>query len=522
MSEFLKIATLLFGFATIFNVKDLLAVSKQAHTAKKPNVLFVISDDQSFPHTSAYGYKAVNTPAFDRVAKSGVLFTNAYSASPGCSPSRAAILTGMNDWQLEEAGTHASSFSSKYLVYPDILEKAGYFVGYTGKGWSPGNWEISGRKRNPAGTEYNSIKLKNTPEGVSNNDYAANFESFLSKKASDKPFCFWFGAAEPHRVFSKGIGLRSGKKLKDAVVPSFLPDNPEVRSDILDYCYEIEWYDKYLGRILDMLEKSGELNNTIIIVTSDNGMAFPRAKANTYEFGIHVPLAISWPGHIKRKKINQVVSLVDIAPTILEATGVKIPDTAYPMAGKSLLGVLTGKLKPSSVNAMRLEVYSSRERHSFARWNNLGYPQRAVRTGDYLYIRNFKPELWPAGDPQKLEKSDVTGKLQPGKMYGAFHDIDASPTLDFIIEKNSVRNIAPFFNWAVEKRPAEELFNVKKDPGCLNNLAQQPKFLTIKTGIKTKLENYLLATKDPRMLGRGDVFETYPRYEGVSRDFPNN
>ncbi len=93
---------------------------------ERPNILFAISDDQSYPHTSAYGYKAISTPAFDRVAREGILFTNAIAPSPGCSPSRAAMLTGRYPWQLEHAGTHGSSFSAKYVTYPEILEEAGY------------------------------------------------------------------------------------------------------------------------------------------------------------------------------------------------------------------------------------------------------------------------------------------------------------------------------------------------------------------------------------------------------------
>src|SRR5207248_10574672 len=118
----------------------MLGVLATAPVAGRPNILVAIADDQSFPHTSIMGYKAVNTPAFDRVAREGVLFTSAFAASPGCSPSRAALLTGLHDWQIEQAGTHDSDFPAKYVVYPDLLEKAGYAVGCTGKGWGPGNW----------------------------------------------------------------------------------------------------------------------------------------------------------------------------------------------------------------------------------------------------------------------------------------------------------------------------------------------------------------------------------------------
>jgi N-sulfoglucosamine sulfohydrolase len=354
---------------------------------KQPNILFAISDDQSYPHASAYGYKAINTPAFDRIAREGVLFNNAFSASPGCSPSRAALLTGLNCWQLEQAGTHASSFPTEYVVYPDILEEAGYFAGYTQKGWGPGNWEVSGRSRNPAGNLFNSHKLSPAHRGISHNNYAANFDDFLKNRPEGKPFLFWYGASEPHRVFEKGSGLKAGKKLEDVTVPSFLPDTEEVRSDILDYALEIEWFDQHLGKMIALLEEAGELDNTIIVVTSDNGMSFPRAKANLYEYGFHVPLAIRWGDKVKGGRVvDDIVNLIDLAPTYLQAAGIEDSDginRKYPMEGRSLMNILLSD-KEGLVDSTRKATYAARERHSSSRWDNLTYPQRSLRTHKYL------------------------------------------------------------------------------------------------------------------------------------------
>jgi N-sulfoglucosamine sulfohydrolase len=237
----------------------------------RPNILIAISDDQSFAHTSATGCKALRTPAFDRVAKEGVLFRNAFRASPGCSPCRASLLTGRHPWQIEQAGTHASSFPTNYVVFPDLLEAAGYAVGYKGKGWGPGDWKVSGRKRNPAGPEFGRRTLTPPFKGMKDNDYAGNFQDFLAGRPKGRPFCFWYGGHEPHRGYEKGSGLKAGKKLEDVVVPPFLPDTPEVRSDILDYCVEIEWFDTHLARMLKALEDAGELDNTLVVVTGDNG-----------------------------------------------------------------------------------------------------------------------------------------------------------------------------------------------------------------------------------------------------------
>ena len=483
--------------------------AKSATDPRRPNILVAISDDQSYPYSSSYGPGAVHTPAFDRVARQGVLFSNAFVASPGCSPSRAAMLTGRHTWQVENAGTHASSFPGKYVVYPELLEKAGYFVGYTGKGWGPGNWQISGRPRNPAGPEYSRHTME-APDGISDKDYAENFREFLKDRPQDQPFSFWFGAHEPHRRFAAGIGLQSGKEPTEVRVPPFLPDTPEIRSDLLDYSVEIEWFDGHLARMLDVLEEQGQLENTLVVVTSDNGMAFPRAKANLYEYGIHVPLAVSWPARIKGPRVvDDLVSLVDLAPTVLEAAAVEHPGSP-PMSGRSVMNLLTDTEALDSSPQM---VFSARERHSSSRYANRGYPGRALRTPDYLYIRNFKPERWPAGAPRKYEGGEL------GPMHGAYHDIDACPTLTFLIDNHRHPQFGHYFHLAVDKRPAEELYEIQGDPGCLKNLAASADYAAIKTELRGRLETYLKQTGDPRMGKNGEIFETYPRYSPI-RKFP--
>ena len=205
---------------------------------ERPNILIMMSDDQSFPHASAYGSKMVSTPNFDRIARDGVLFSNAFCAAPGCSPSRAAFLTGRHIWQIEHAGTHASSFDKKYATFMDLLAEAGYATGHTGKGWGPGNYKAGGRTQNPAGPSFAAKK----------GDYAGGFAAFLKQRPEGKPFCFWFGSHDPHRGFKKGSGLESGKKLEQAEVPPFLPDTPEIRSDLLDYAFEVDRFDRDCGK----------------------------------------------------------------------------------------------------------------------------------------------------------------------------------------------------------------------------------------------------------------------------------
>jgi len=489
----------------------------------RPNILLAISDDQSYPHASAYRYDAIRTPAFDRVAREGVLFHNAFTASPGCSPSRAALLTGRYPWQLEHAGTHASSFPAKYVSYVDLLEDSGYFVGYTGKGWGPGNWKISDRKRNPAGPAFKGNR-HDSPPGISSEDYAANFRDFLARRPDGKPFHFWFGASEPHRGFGRGLGAKHGGKLDKVKVPKFLPDVPEVRSDILDYCFEIEWFDAQLAEMIEMLDEAGELENTIIIVTSDNGMAFPRAKANGYEYGIHMPLAVRWPKRVPGgRELRDLVSLVDIAPTLLELAGVEHPgaqNEALRMAGRSLRNILESK-QEGLVDPAREAVYAHRERHSSSRWNNLAYPQRCIRTQQYLLIRNFRPERWPAGAPQKYGTGSYAkpGETSLGPMHGGYHDIDAGPTLSYLIEHRDEAEVGRYLELAVAHRPAIELYDIKQDPACLKNLAEDEEHAEVEQELAAKLQGYLRKTGDPRVLDGGEIFETYKRYSRL-RKFP--
>lgn len=469
-----------------------LTADEQPVPRKRPNILFALADDWSWPHASAYGASAVRTPHFDRVAREGCLFDSAFTAAPQCSPNRAATLTGRNIWQIEEAGTHASLFPKKWPVYTDLLEEAGYHVGFTGKGWGPGDWERGGWTRNPAGEDYSEkVLTESPPPGVSDNDYAANFEQFLQARETDQPFCFWFGGKEPHRVYEEGAGIKAGKKLEDVAVPGFLPDTPEIRSDLLDYLTEVEWFDAQLGRMLALLEARDELDNTIVVVSGDNGMPFPAAKANVYEYGVHVPLAVRWPEKITAmKQVSDLVSFIDLAPTFLEAAGVDVPDT---MTGRGFLGRMTGDANPPRGTEQR--VLFGRERHTHARYDNLGYPSRAIRTRRYLYIRNFKPDRWPAGDPEGYE------------------DIDASPTKTFMIEHREEH--PRLFAMGFGQHPEDELYEIKNDPACLHNLAQDSEHQEACAQLRNRLMRMLEGQGDPRALGTGDIFESYPRVSGM-------
>ena len=450
---------------------------------QRPNIVFAIADDWGWPHASAYGDKVVQTPNFDRVAGAGVLFTHAYVSSPSCTPSRGAIVTGQDFFRLGGgANLHCDWPAGRYGEYPAILENNGYYVGTYRKSWGPGNGQ-------PAGQAYKSV------------------DSFFAHRPEGKPFCFWFGASDPHRDYEAGSGKARGMDLEQVHLFGHFPDTEEVRSDVADYYYEVERFDRELGELFDRLAAAGELENTLVVVTGDHGMPFPRCKANLYDSGVHVPLAISWPAKVPAGRvIDDFVCLTDIAPTFLAAAGLsKAPE----MTGRSLLPLLESD-KSGWVDARRDHVVVGRERHVPAQesGNPGGYPARALRTKDYLYIRNFAPDRWPAGTP------DHTGAYVENGWLG---DCDNSPTKTYLWQHRDHPDVKSKYDLCFAKRPAEELYDLAVDPEQLDNLADDPKFAEKKQQLAAELEAELVARRDPRTLGGANAFDHYPYHGGSPR-----
>ncbi len=446
--------------------------------SKKPNILFAIADDAS--HFGIYGHSFVKTPNIDSVAKKGIIFQNAFTSNPKCAPSRASILTGRFTWELEEACNHYCVFPNKFPLFPDILEENGYFVGFTGKGWSPGDYERNGYKRNPAGNEFNCKKLVPPKESkISDCDYAENFKDFLEEKPDDSPFYFWYGCHEPHRHYSFEEGIRGGKSLDELnEIPSYFPDTIEVRKDILDYAYEIEWFDKQLGNILHILETNGELENTLVIVTSDNGCPFPRVKGQMYEQDFHLPMVASFPNATSGgRTVTDIISFTDIAPTFLELAGIT---PIKSLTGKSFLDIIYSNAS-GRINQSRNVTYFGREKHDLGRENDLGYPVRCIRTDEFLYIHNFAPERYPAGNPETY-----------------YTNCDSSPTKEEILKRHNEGDDY-YYNLSFGKRPTDELYRISEDPECMNNLAYDPSYSDIKEELRASLFKKLEETNDPRL-----------------------
>lgn len=450
--------------------------------ASRPNILFCIADDWGWPHAGAYGDPVVETPTFDRLAREGVLFEYAYVSSPSCTPSRNAILTGQYHWRLKEGANLWSTLDVDIPVYPLLLEEAGYHVGFWRKSWGPGDLKAGGYvDKHPAGKNYRK-----------------GFKQFLDARPADRPFCFWLGSSDPHRGYKKDSGKESGMDISKIPLPKFYPDMEEIRSDIADYYWEVQRFDRDCGKAIKLLEETGELDNTIIVMTGDNGIPFPRCKSNIYDMGVRVPMAIRWGDKAKGgRRVKDFMSFVDLAPTFLKVAGVKVPKR---MTGRSLLPVLLSE-KEGQVDPERDYAIFGKERHVPAQEapSMDGYPCRGIRTERYLYIRNFAPERWPAGVP--------SGATHPMNVHA---DCDGGPTKQYLVGHQDDPELKRYYDLSFARRPAEELYDMLKDPDELNNLADDADYAKIKAKLSAKLMAELRKTADPRVTGGDKKFDEYP------------
>lgn len=450
-----------------------------------PNVLLIITDDQSWEHVGSYGDRAVKTPNIDRLAEEGIRFEYAYSACPSCSPSRAALLTGQDAYRLQEGGVLTGYIREEYSLFPAILAGHGYAVGYTGKGYWPFTKDAPGGVNEPIGKKYDMHRLEEVPMGMSTRDYAANFEHFLQEKG-DSPFFFWLGLSEPHRPYETGRGEETGIDTSMIRVPGFLPDVPAARMDMADYLAEIQWADEVLGQVMKLLESGDLKDKTLIIFTSDNGMPFPRAKATLYDHGVRMPLIIAGDTQLEGMRVvRDPVSLMDLAPTILEFCGLAVPEQ---MTGQSIRNLLMGDSSPGAER--RDFVVSSFEKHTHCRPNELGFPRRAIHTEEWTYIVNYEADRFPMGNYEiHVPNWDILGDTDPG------------PLKEFIVRNREHPVYGNYYRMAFGKVKGEELYKQGEDPDMIHNLAEFPEYFEIKEDLRIRLEKYLRETGDPRAAG---------------------
>ncbi|MCY4266821.1 MAG: sulfatase [Flavobacteriaceae bacterium] len=491
MKLFMKYQTIVFFFsslATILIISGCHNVSEKVNPIDPPNILILMSDNHSADHLGCYGDPSVKTPHIDRLASEGVLFSNAFCAAPSCSPARAAMLTGQDIWRLGTAANLWSGFP-KMDVYPQMMEENGYHVGIQGKGWGPGDAQPDGWTDNPGGKRYGS------------------FEEFYNEKESNQPWLFWYSSRDPHRPFRSEGWNKSGIDLESIEVPPYLPNHIDVKKDMADYYHEVQLFDQDVANYLALLDEMGETENTMVIVCSDNGWQMPRGLANLYDFGSKIPLIVWWPKQIEgNRKIDDFVNLNDLAPTFLELANIEAPSE---MTAKSLKGLLFEN-KEGTIDPSRNFVVTGRERHAYVRSNGLGYPGRALRTEDFLYIRNYEPDRWPAGDPP---------------LYG---DVDShmlhypAPTKLHLLVHKENPSVEPLFELSFGKRPFEELYDLKKDPYQLVNVAGLDGYAEIKNNLSHQLTEYLITTNDPREINQSFTWDTDTYFkEGDKRPKPS-
>jgi N-sulfoglucosamine sulfohydrolase len=267
-------------------------------------------------------------------------------------------------------------------------------------------------------------------------------------------------------------------------VPAYCPDNDIVRGDLLDYSLEVEYADSHIGRALETLRESGELDNTIVVVTSDHGMPFPYVKGQIIEDGFRLPLAVRWGNVVKPGRVvDDFVNVRDFAPTFVELAGLQ----PHPqMTGRSLMDILRSE-KSGWINASRNVMLVGKERHDLGRPHDWGYPVRAIRTPEFLYVRNYFPDRWPVGNPET-----------------DFGNCDPSPTKEVIKALGGY-----YYELCFGRRPADALFRLSDDPECVRNLAHDPAFTAVMDDLRYRMLELLREEQDPRALGNGAVFDTY-------------
>lgn len=512
------------------------AADQGADQARRPNILFAFADDWG-RFASAYARldgsgtinDVVRTPNFDRIAGDGVLFRSAFVSAPSCTPCRSALVSGQHFWRTGRASIlRGAVWDGSQPSFPLLLRDAGYHIGETYKVWSPGtpndapfgagkySYEKAGRRFNQFSQHVTRMVRGgmdlDQAKQVLYDEVLANFNSFLDDRKPEQPFCYWFGPTNVHRKWIKGSGKELWGINPDDLkgkMPPFLPDVPEVRQDLADYFGEIAAFDAALGLLVKRLEEIGELDNTLIVISGDHGApGFPHGKCNLYDFGSSVSLAMRWGKVPGGRVVDDLVSLADLAPTFLELGQVKVPKR---MTGRSLVALLKSG-RAGQVESQRDAVYIGRERHvENARADYAPYPQRAIRTHDYLYIVNFRPDRWPLGDPYRLDGDNPpTAEEITENTRVTLPDEDAGPTKAWLVGVRNDPMWKDHFDWVYGRRPRAELYDLKQDRYQTKNVADDPAYAEVRKELEARLMQELKSTGDPRLIDNGRFYETPP------------
>ncbi len=406
---------------SIFLVLLLVAlVARAAESPSRPNILWVVSEDNSYNFVGAFGDPLARTPHLDALARDGVVFTHAYAAAPVCAPSRSSIITGrMANGMGSQHMRSTPPLPEGVKFFPEFLRAAGYHC------------------TNNAKTDYNT----STPFAAAWN--ASGRNAHWRQRAPGQPFFAVFNHEHSHesRLHTREKLLTDPAKVR---VPPYLPDTPTVRADIAQYYDCVSRADAAIGEILAQLAADGLAEDTIVFYYSDHGGATPRSKRFLYENGTHSPLIVRFPkkfAHLAPSaagsRVGELVSLVDLAPTVLSLAGLPRPAQ---FEGRAFAG--TQRTPAPAFVAMFRDRMD--ERYDFS---------RAVTDGRWRYIRNYLPHL-PAGQPLAY--------LWKQASMREWHELHRAGKL------NAVQNA--FF----QPRAAEELYDCEADPDNVRNLAAEP------------------------------------------------
>ena len=417
-------------------------------TARTPNVVLILADDFSHPDASVYGGQAA-TPRMERLAREGMLFTRTFQAAPMCSPTRHALYTGLYP-------VRSGAWPNHTFVYDGVRSLAHYWseqgvrAGFTGK------THINPLSAFPF--EFLSEAAKNK-----NPDFAA-VDRFLGEcVAARQPFGLILASNEPHTPWDQGDP--SAYPPDQLQLPPVLVDTPATRANFSKYLAEVTVFDRQVGEALDLLDKHGLADNTLVIVLTEQGNAFPFAKWTCYDVGVGSGMIVRWPGHVAPgSRSDALVEYIDIVPTLLAAAGLPVPAD---LDGRSFLPVLTG-----ATNRHKEVVFSL---HSSVGINNGPGPYgiRSARDERYRYVRNLQPQTTFSNYATRQDW------WQEWLTAAAAGDPDAVV---------AVRRYTT--------RPAEELYDSLRDPWNRHNLAADPAYAAVKQRLAAATDAWMAAQGD--------------------------
>lgn len=475
----------------------LLVEAAVAAETPKPNILFVLSDDHSYPYLHCYGRTEMKTPNLDRFAAEGVKFHRMFTTAPQCVPSRASIMTGRSP-----VACRITRFSAPLprdeVTFPEILRKeGGYFVGVLGRTYhldgSGRGPEISDRVFDEKGLRTFKERF-NYVDATGQENVPVRMKEFFDQRPKEKPYFLWVNFSDPHHPWNSG---ENPPDPKSVTVPGFLPDLPGVRGDLARYEGEIEHMDGDFQTVLDIVKERAGLDNTLVIFMGDNGMAFPSGKGTLHDPGLNVPLLAWWPSVIKPGgESRALVSGEDIAPTCLEAAGLKVPER---ISGVSFLPALRNGTFP----AERKYIFGERGPHGGATFNErttangVDY-SRCVRSGRYKLIYNVTPNLVYA-------PVDSTG----------------DPSWQEMVKAHEAKNLATEFEtlYFTSPRSVYELYDLEIDPSELINLYGRKELAETERELKEALQRKMILdfdylplpiASDPKKAGAKALKETSP------------